>query len=362
MEREVVGYIRSRNKDGNDCEMQRLLIDHYLEHLGMESPKLFIDKSHKVRRLRSEDAERAEQLKIVHPGTTLYYPEWEKMLVDVMGQKIGTIIVDRKERLYHNLEDRQLLDRIAGQYEVQIIEIDRVDWPEEINFCKVGIYHHFIKNPQREGIRTAKLIGDISNFYEVISSHTDWKVCGLYIDDTADKRTALPRLLERDDLDVILCKYYYLVNRKTLAFLQIVREMNRKGITLQSTEEGTLHYVPDGGEFLKGNLRAAKYECFRSDYEYSIRELTDRRFSVFFQTVAISWQIVAEYKDNTRKPAANYERMAENVNHFDVIVIESFGKLGESVNELMACLRKVNRPVYSLKEGLLYTDGKETDI
>ena len=47
---------------------------------------------------------------------------------------------------------------------------------------------------------------------------------------------------------------------------------------------------------------------------------------------------------------------------FQIIVIDSFAKLGKNANELIANIRKAGLPIYSLKEGLLYIDGEERII
>ena len=47
---------------------------------------------------------------------------------------------------------------------------------------------------------------------------------------------------------------------------------------------------------------------------------------------------------------------------YDLLVVDSFAKFGNSVNELMECIEKVRMPIYSLKEGLLYIDGEKRTI
>ena len=58
-------------------------------------------------------------------------------------------------------------------------------------------------------------------------------------------------------------------------------------------------------------------------------------------------------------PGEAFKRLTEEVRKYDVVVIDTFVKLGKSVNELMDHMKQLNKPVYSLQEGLLYINEKE---
>ncbi len=73
------------------------------------------------------------------------------------------------------------------------------------------------------------------------------------MDSRIDRRTEFTKLWRRKDIDVVVCKSLYHISRKPLVFLSLVNEMNARGITLLSTEEGVVHYDPSGDSFLKKN-------------------------------------------------------------------------------------------------------------
>ncbi len=360
-ERRIVGYVRTFRESDIDCSTQKLLISRYSEYMQLEEPIFYTDVGYVRKRTRS-DLERARILGVVNPETTKCFPEWEKMLIDAVNNEIEVIIVDRMERLYSNQNEKELLDSIVHQFRIQVFEADKLEWPEEAHTCKVAFYHYFVPNCRGEGIRTTNLVEDIGQFYESISLHKGWRICGLYIDDRVYRRTEFPLLVKRDDIDVVFCKYFYHINRKTLAFLQILQEMNRKGISLLSMQEGHIHYEPCGGELIEKSIIAVTYDCCRSEHESTIRELTNKRFDLFFKTIARLWKREKSYEEETKIPSDEFDKLAKCSKQFDVIVIDTFGKLGESVNELMDCINRVKRPIYSLQEGLLYLDGKEKNL
>ena len=83
---------------------------------------------------------------------------------------------------------------------------------------------------------------------------------------------------------------------------------------------------------------------------------------LFYRTIASRWIEVARVEEESVSPGTEYDRLTADAKDFQIIVIDSFAKLGRNVNELIANIRKVGLPIYSLKEGLLYIDGEERVI
>ena len=250
-EKKVVGYVRSLRKLDDDCDIQTMLIKRYAQRIGLPALVMYIDRGFVPKRT-IKDIERSRLLGISHIYTRCYQA-WEEMLLEAMDDRIEVIIVDRIERLYGNAEDKAVLEKIVNEHSVRILEVENLDWPEEPNISKVWAYHYYAPNRYCEGTRTAPLLNEIGTFYEKVASHPDWRFCGLYMDSHIDKRTEFSNLIRRKDIDVFLCKSLYHINRKPLVFLSLIREMNARGITVMSTEEGTVHYDPTDGSFLKKN-------------------------------------------------------------------------------------------------------------
>ncbi len=251
-EKKVVGYVRSLRQMDDDCEIQIKLINRYSQLIGLGVPKMFIDRGF-VKKRTLKDIDRGRPLGFAHPQATRCYPAWEDMLLEAMNDRVEVIIVDRMERLYGNAEDKSILEKIAQDHMIRILEVENLDWPEVTGIRKVWAYHYYVPNRYCEGIRTATLLNEIGTFYEAVAAHSDWRFCGIYMDSSIDKRREFVKLMQRKDVDVFICKSLYHISRKPLAFLSLIKDMNARGITVISTEEGTVHYDPTGTSLLKKN-------------------------------------------------------------------------------------------------------------
>ncbi len=357
IKRKIVGYIRSSKGDSVERDVQVLLMKQYSESRGLEVSQMFIDMG-RVKYRRRKDVEDAKRLGIPDPKRSICFPAWNEMLLMAMRDEIEAIVVDRMERLYMNRAEKNVLDAVVRTHGISIIETSILECSKELEKCNAAFYHYYIPNNQTEGIRTANLLKDIRTFYGMITENSDWQLCGLYIDRSANKRTELQKLLKRDDIDVIVCKYFYLINRKTLAFLQAVRKMNSRGISLISTEEGVIRYVPKGWKLPAEKLTVATYDCCRSEYELVNQAITRNKLKLYCRTAGLDLKTMGCYEEETRKPAAEFEQLVQNKAKYDLVITDSFAKFGDSVNELMGCVRRLGIPIISMKEGLLYIDGK----
>ena len=356
-----VGYIRSMTGDPGGRDVQAMLIQRCAEVLNLEEPTYYTDMD-AVKHRRKQDVERARLRGIIDPKRSKCFPSWDKMLLMALNNEISAIIVDRKERLYRSSTEKKLIEDITRDHHIRIYEAGSLEYSKEEGRKNVAFYHYFVPNTRKKGIRTANLLKDIDGFYEMFAVHSDWSLCGLYIDCSAFKRSEINRLLQRKDVDVIVCKYFYHIKRKTLAFLEILQQMNDEGKTLISAEEGVLRYDRKWGKAISANLKVAIYDCCRSEPETETRLITKKKLTMFCKTVGIKAEKIVVYEENTRIPADAFSRLAEDAAQFDMVIIDSFAKLGESVNELMKCICRVMIPIYSLREGLLYLDGNEERI
>ena len=361
-EKKAAGYIRAYEGKTGDRDIQAALIKRCAEANELNLQVIYTDMGfHKNR--NAADRARAKQLGITAPKRYIKcFPEWEEMLIAAAKGEIGTIIVDRRERLYRNLQEKALLENVVKRRGIQIIEAGTVELPHKELKRNAAVYHYFVPNTRREGVRTTNLVKDLGCFYEKIASHHNWNFCGMYIDESVFCRTEIERLLERTDVDVIVCKFFYHINRKLLKFLKIVREMNMRGITLVSTEEGVIRCDYEETVALNGVCRIAIYDRDRSDAERTTHAITKKRLNRFCQQVAPDVSVLDLYEEDGKKPADAFEKLVQNAKNYDLIILDTFGKLGETVNEMMECMRKLRIPIYSLKEGGLHIDEQERHI
>ena len=360
-EKKVVGYVRSTKETDIDSVYQSRLIMRFAQGARLATPELIIDRRVWLRR-NAKDKERAVKLGIMPKPNARFFRSWEEMLLDALHGKIGTIIVDRKERLYRNLEDKELLDRIVEEQGIEIFEIEDIDWPDDIQAVNVAAYHYFVPNTRREGIRTANLINDIGDFYEEVESHEDWRLVRLYIDDGPFRRVEFPKLLQRTDLNAIICKYFYHISRKTIPFLRIAWDLRQRYISLFSMEEGKLYCDPAPAKSMRSRQMLTKIAIFipeTSGKGKQSRSINRKRMDLFCRSLS-SFSLVTGYYEGA--PEEAFDRLVAESEHYDLIVVESFSKYWGSVNELMKCLQAVKTPMCSIKEGMLYLEAKNEDV
>ena len=104
------------------------------------------------------------------------------------------------------------------------------------------------------------------------------------------------------------------------------------------------------------------YNCCRSEHEKKYHSIDSRKLDLFYRTIAYRWEEVARYEEDSAGPGDEFEKLADNAKHYQIIVVDSVTKLGRNVNELIASIKKAGLPIYSLQEGLLYIDGEERII
>lgn len=356
--RKKVGYVRTLSKGQTDRNVQIKLINAFSESMGFETLTILEDMGY-VKHRRKSDIEKAKTMGIKDPKRSICFPAWDDMLVMAMNDEISAIVVDRKERLYRNARDKKLLDSVLQKHRVKVFEAGASGVPREAGKENVAFYHYTVPNARKPGIRTVNLIKDIEAFYEMVTDHSDWNPAGVYIDCSADRRTEFRKLQARTDIDVIVCKHFYQLKRKSLAFLQMAREMKQKGINLISTSEGMIRYEPGKWTLNSERMRIATYDYCRSEHEKTVQALRREKIELFCRMVGIDLENVDIYEDEGGVMSNEFTRLLASAARYDAIIIDTFAKLGESVNELLRWIRQIGAPVYSLKEGMLYTDGNE---
>ena len=350
----AVGYVRSMKGYIKNCDFQKKIIRRYARSIGLCISDIYEDNG-SVLRTRTDNT-RAYQLGLTVKSWLRSFPAWEEMLLKVKSDEIQIIVVDCQERLYSNAEEKILFEALIQEHGVLVLEVENIDEPEEASEKKVVIYYVYSHYNKLNDIRPGNATNDIDAFYDEIERHKDWKFSGLYIDNSIDRRVKLPILMERDNLDIILCKYFYQIKRRPGVFLERMQELNQKGIQLISTEEGIFHFDPSFYALVGKKLRIATYDCYRTLYGYSTRDTTRKKLDMFCSAVLGNQSEIVHYEEYTRTVSSEFERLIQEVGAYDVLVIDTVTKLGRSINELMHCLKRLGIPIYSLKEGLVYVD------
>lgn len=345
-DKKIVGYVKTHlsTKVG---DIQESMILKYCNQEGILCDKIYRDDGYS--KTKVNDMWRGERIGISVSRHCHSHAQWEKMLMKVMDGEISTILVDNKIRLYSNAEQKQAFEKICNQYQVTVIEVSTESEPG-VNVKKVAVYH-FTNLAER---RPTIVLNDMDRLYEYASRHKSWEVEHLYLDFSLNKceQIHLSELVSNlDQYDIVLVKSFYHINKKMMSFWKQLQKFRAVGISVVSLEEGELvSYAKN--ELFEKSLKIAIYDKARSPMEERTQELLIDRIRVFVKHKAKNWHIVKVYTDSARKDdRKQLYKLMEEIDQFDLILMDTYGKVHEGTNQFYKFKCKVNLPLYSLREG-----------
>lgn len=346
-ERKTVGYIRSFRQNDCACKVQQTLIQEYCRRNGITCSNVYCDCGYRKNR-HADEMWKAERIGLDTRRTRHIFPGWDDLMVAVTLGEVGTILIDQKLRLYSNKEQQEVVGRLCKRYDVQIIEVCHEEPPEAARLTKVAVYH-FSDNP---GVRTRITLNDIDSLYEYASHRQGWEVTGIFLDLTLSRRTRFEELMGcLADYDVVLVKSLYHIKRKMLSFLAASKLLKAEHIRIVSAEEGEFNYLEHVAErWLAEPLKVAVYDRYRSEYEEGIADIQKKRFDLFIENKTNEWDIVDSYVDIGNEQT-QLQRMIENVKKYDIVLIDSYAKIGDTIIWIARVMNQINIPIYSLREG-----------
>lgn len=341
--KEIVGYVRTYREWDMTCLMQEKMILKFCHENDMRCKQIFCDRGNKKNR-SAMDVERAKEIGISTQKWNAVFPEWEKLMLAIKEGWIGCILVDTVLRLYCNQDQKHVLERLCQEHNVQVIEVGNHSSVCEMAKPKLAIYNYSVQPEER----TTVTLKDIDSMYDFASQHYEgWEV-SLFLDLNLKRRENLVRVLNTN-VDVILVKSFFHIKRKTISFMNTAKILWEKNIKIVSVEEGRLDFIEDK-ILLENPMKIAIYDRFRSEHEREIKDIQIAKFETFVKCKTNGWIIDKAYIDdlgNDKQP--ELEKLLREANQFDLILTDTFGKLGDTIICLKDILRKI--PVYSLKEG-----------
>lgn len=174
----------------------------------------------------------------------------------------------------------------------------------------------------------------------------------LFLDLSDSRRKYIKRLTELTD-GVVLVKSYFHIKRHTSAFLKMIKNFVNNGVTvISATEEKITITNEEDGMLLSKTLKVAVYERFTSKYEEETRNIQLEKLRIFVACKASKWSVSDIYIDelNSKQRTELYRLIADR-EKYDVVLIDTFGKLADTINGFADLISKIDKPIYSLKEG-----------
>lgn len=348
MRKVAVGYIRSFGSHNlGSVDIQGRFIERYCELKGIQISKIFYDigagKTRHVHERWKAEAIGMEQSKYVR-----VFSGWDDMMVAASCGAIGAIIVDTKLRLYNGAAQKEVLERICREQAIVIMETEGTDLQPESSLEKVAIYHYSMQ----KGRRTSVPLKDIDTLYEAVFHRPEWEASALYLDENNVRRNAYPELKGADGYNIIFVKSLYHIKRATTTFLSEIKYFKSKGVRICSEEEGQLVYGDDGAKkWLDEPLRAAVYDRQRFNKEVEDQEILLKKFSIFARLKTNGWVIADVFIDRLDCGQPKLEELVRKAADYDIVLVDTFGKVGSTVICLVQVLKKLQIPIYSLREG-----------
>lgn len=343
--RKIVGYTRTYNNSQQSKDMQIQMIRRYALDHGIVCSKVYSDQRF-VKNRNAENRWIADFIGIKSVRWNPVFPEWERLLGDIKKGQISTILVDTVLRLYSGTNQKIAIMSACEQYGVQIIEVG--DYlPAKTESSQLTIYHYSIK-PEA---RTCVALNDVDDLYEYASQHYNGWEAALFLDLSDSRRKYIERLTELTD-GVVLVKSYFHIKRHTSAFLKMIKNFVNNGVTvISATEEKITITNEEDGMLLSKTLKVAVYERFTSKYEEETRNIQLEKLRIFVACKASKWSVSDIYIDelNSKQRTELYRLIADR-GKYDIVLIDTFGKMADTINCFTDFLGKINKPLYSLKE------------
>lgn len=350
--RKTVGYIRSFINSKISFDTQKRLIESYCSDNGIALDEFFTDMYFRKNR-RLDEFLRAAQIGIKAKKSTRVFEDWENLMLQILEGNIGCILVDTKLRLYDGIEQKEALERICSENEVTIIEVGDYQ-PSGCGALPKLVFYHYSSAPEN---RTSIALNDVDSLYNYASQCLGrWEAMSLYLDLKSSNRTQLEKMMKKANCDLILVKSLFHIKRKMMPFLSVAKDLNKRNIHIVSAEEGSLNFVSDGEkDRLSRPLRVAVYDRQRSTYEEENNKIQIDKFKAFVNCCTTGWSIEDIFIDRLDN-GNRQEELRELVEKaksgsYDIVLVDTFGKIGDTVIWLARIMRQVDIPIYSLREG-----------
>lgn len=352
--RKIVGYIRTFIKSDMACNTQKYLIMEYCRRNKIECEDYFCDNT-----MATWQSKKKSTCKLAIPNDIQKntYKAWIEMFEQVKLGQISCILVDSVIRLYNGELQKKMCEDLCTRYNVTIIEVGVEPIPNNSIEKSIVVYHS-ANNPT---LRTCVTCNDIDRLYEFAICHCGQMANSLYLDLDIKNKTQLERMLSSGCGHAILVKSFFHMKRHMIPFLTMARRLYENDIGMISMEEGKLIFFDTKEKsWFSEPMKAAIYDCHRSDYESETRDMQMAKFKLFMEYKAVNWELEEVYIDDYHSKQRNkLENLLEKVDHYDIVLIDTFGKLGEDIQFLSRIMKKISTPIYSLKEGGIGFEGTE---
>lgn len=321
--------------------MQEQMICQFCEMQGIDLTNIFVDVDNdtggKLRWLPSSDNQPL-------------YMEGKLLKSWIQEGKIDCIYVDSEIRLKVAYSYSDDFWKLCHDKDIRIIEIFLDDKISESKGLQRTVVYHFTDGSEKRPCIVEK---DIDSIYKYLDRHENWNPVALYLDKTLVKtnQAQYQRLRKQSDkYNILLTKDFYHIQTKTVTFWKHVQQLLSEGVHIQSVIDGNLDYFYDPQWLLKDLKVAIYYRSSEAAGESNLRAETLN----MFVSMKTKWNVQKVYADQRTKYSdkqPELESLLLEASQYDLILVDSFVSIHFRTAKLMRTKKKLNKPIYSMKEG-----------
>lgn len=350
----VVGYVSAFKGKSGACEIQKEMILRYCECNEITCNIFYCDTSEEKR--TSANVKHMQELGYTHAyRLEKYLPEYEQMLQAIAYEGVKIILVDTRVRLPANKYQKAFFKKLCTQYDVKVIEVSGYLEGQAVeDKKKVAVYR--VTNSLVE--RPRKYASGIDKLYEV-SWLNGWGTPFLFQDFSLVKSKQL-RYQEfkahANKYDLLIVTDLYHIEDKLSVFISELQNLEVKGVEVESVGEGKVKRTTE--DFLNQPLKVVIYDRWLDENDEGL-ELDRLKAFVKHKT---HWEIACIYRESekveTDSKQQELQKLLSESYKYDAILVRKFNCLHWRTSMFFKIARKVNIPIYSMKEGGIYLDQR----
>lgn len=338
----TVGYVHATSDYPSSHTVQENLLKEYCMIHKINLHKLFVDSGGDTCFVETEGTRH------ILPQRRRGFYARRKMLQEIQKGEIDCILVDSVVRLKVNPYETQGLLEWCKRQNVTIIEVD-LDNEGGEGCCRVAVYHYTNGSTVRGHI----VEKEVDRLYEFVSSHSGWRLQGLYLDFTLvkTKQVQYEKMRENtDNYDVILTKDFSHIQLKTGTFWAQVIQILYGNVKIETLLDGSVEDFYDTSWFGKTLGVAIYYSSVHNETENKLRINVLKTF-VSLKTL---WSIKGLYIDCKEKYTDNQpelEHLLADAENYDLILVDDFGSIHFRTAKFVKIRKRLGKPIFSIKEG-----------
>ena len=324
----IASYIWSYSSRTISCKQH--MIEEYCKENRLSIKHNYCDTGKRIK-ASTNDNWKAEKLGISLRKGRRTLPQWENLMVAITKKEIDTVLVCNKVELTSSSETAEVLNRILAEYNVTIVE---VRLPSSQNLKESGNMA-FLYHSSSALSRPVITIKELDDLIEFAATH-DWQVARICVDTDIYAHHGLNQMIDTEKAGIMIFKCVMHISRHTeYAFSSLHRAADR-GMRIMSIKEGELIF-PD--EIVSTHKKALAYLKHGKN---EAKRIARKKLDLFTETKTF-WSITGY---TSRYSFSDYD-------DYDILLVEHIHDLGNDSVDLIRILRKIHRPVYSIKEGCI---------